>query len=235
MERLVRSLTELRMALPMPLNALGVVLRETVRRNRVRDGLVYLQVTRGVARRDFLFPAAGTPPSIVVTARSLDPVRLERIAAEGIAVRHGAGQSLGAGRHQVGVAPAQRAGQGDGARCRRQGSLVRRPGRLRHRRRLEQCLDRHARRHARHPLGRPRHPARHHPHRDARSRRARRSSSSRSANSRSRRPTRRAKRSSPRRASSSCRSCRSTAGRWATALPDWWRRRCGAISTGLPR
>ncbi len=87
MQRLVRSLTELRMALPMPLNALGVVLRETVRRNRVRDGLVYLQVTRGVARRDFLFPAAGTAPSIVVTARSLDPARSEKTAADGIAVR----------------------------------------------------------------------------------------------------------------------------------------------------
>jgi D-alanine transaminase len=87
MQRLVRSLTELRMALPMPLNALGVVLRETVRRNRVRDGLVYLQMTRGVARRDFLFPAPGTAASIVVTARSLDPARSEKAAADGIAVR----------------------------------------------------------------------------------------------------------------------------------------------------
>jgi D-alanine transaminase len=86
MERLARSLTELRMALPMPLSALGVVLRETVRRNRVRDGLVYLQVTRGAARRDFILPAPGTPQSVVVTARSLDPVRLERVASEGIAV-----------------------------------------------------------------------------------------------------------------------------------------------------
>jgi D-alanine transaminase len=87
MQRLVRSLTELRMALPMPLNALGTVLRETVRRNRVRDGLVYLQMTRGVARRDFLFPAPGTAASIVVTARSLDPARCEKTAADGIAVR----------------------------------------------------------------------------------------------------------------------------------------------------
>jgi D-alanine transaminase len=87
MQRLVRSLTELRMALPMPLNALGMVLREMVRRNRVRDGLVYLQMTRGVARRDFLFPAPGTAASIVVTARSLDPARSEKAAADGIAVR----------------------------------------------------------------------------------------------------------------------------------------------------
>src|ERR671931_2117813 len=60
LQRLTRSLAELRIALPMPLTALGIVLRETVRRNRVRDGIVYLQITRGVARRDFVFPAADT-------------------------------------------------------------------------------------------------------------------------------------------------------------------------------
>jgi D-alanine transaminase len=86
MARLKRSLDALRMPLPMSLAALGIVLRETVRRNRVRDGIVYLQVTRGAARRDHAFPAAGTVPGIVVTARTLDPARGERIAADGIAV-----------------------------------------------------------------------------------------------------------------------------------------------------
>jgi D-alanine transaminase len=84
--RLKRSLDELRIDPPMSPAALGIVLRETVRRNRVRDGLVYLQVTRGVARRDHAFPPAGTAPGMVVTARSLDPARGERTAAEGIAV-----------------------------------------------------------------------------------------------------------------------------------------------------
>ena len=86
LQRLQRSLAELRIALPMSLPALGVVLRETVRRNRVRDGLVYLQITRGIARRDFLFPDLDTKPSVVVTARNLDRARLERSATEGIAV-----------------------------------------------------------------------------------------------------------------------------------------------------
>jgi D-alanine transaminase len=85
-QRLVRSLGELRIALPMTPTALGVVLRETVRRNRVDHGLVYLQVTRGVARRDFLFPAPETRPSVVVTARNLDRAKQERSAADGIAV-----------------------------------------------------------------------------------------------------------------------------------------------------
>jgi D-alanine transaminase len=86
MERLRRSLDALRIRLPMTPAALGIVLRETVRRNRVRDGIVYLQMTRGVARRDHAFPAADTPPSVVVTARNLDAARNEAIAAEGIAV-----------------------------------------------------------------------------------------------------------------------------------------------------
>ena len=86
MARLDRSLRELQIARPMSPAALKVVLRETVRRNRVRDGIVYVQVTRGVARRDFPFPSRDTRPSLVVTARSNDLDRLEQIAAEGVAV-----------------------------------------------------------------------------------------------------------------------------------------------------
>ena len=86
MERLARSLGELRIRMPMSAAALRVVLQETVRRNRVCDGIVYLQITRGVARRDHAFPPAGTAPSIVVTARTLDIAGNERLAAEGIAV-----------------------------------------------------------------------------------------------------------------------------------------------------
>jgi D-alanine transaminase len=84
--RLQRSLDELRMRMPMSPAALGIVLRETIRRNRVRDGIVYLQITRGVARRDHAFPPPGTAPGVVVTARSLDLAGNERTAAEGIAV-----------------------------------------------------------------------------------------------------------------------------------------------------
>jgi D-alanine transaminase len=86
MERLARSLAELRIPMPMPQNALSLVLRETVARNRVHNGIVYLQVTRGVARRDHAFPPAGTKPSIVVTARNYDLEKLEQGAADGIAV-----------------------------------------------------------------------------------------------------------------------------------------------------
>jgi D-alanine transaminase len=86
LQRLVRSLSELKIPLPMSLSALGMVMRETVARNRVQDGIVYLQITRGVARRDFSFPAADTAPSVVVTARSLDHAANEKIASSGIDV-----------------------------------------------------------------------------------------------------------------------------------------------------
>ena len=84
--RLKRSLDELGMAMPMPETALAIVIRECMRRNRVRDGIVYLQITRGVARRDHGFPPPGTRPSVVVTARNLDAAANERTAEEGIAV-----------------------------------------------------------------------------------------------------------------------------------------------------
>ncbi len=84
--RLVFSLTELHIAMPMAMSALSLVMREVVRRNRVRWGILYLQVTRGVARRDHAFPPAATAPSVVVTARGLNMAAAERMAAEGIAV-----------------------------------------------------------------------------------------------------------------------------------------------------
>jgi len=86
MERLQRSLAELRIAMPMSLRALDVVLHEVVRRNGVRNGIVYLQITRGVAKRDHAFPADDTRPAIVVTASRIDPAKTERLAADGIAV-----------------------------------------------------------------------------------------------------------------------------------------------------
>jgi D-alanine transaminase len=67
--RLARSLAELRIPAPMAEPGLRHVLREVVRRNRVRDGLVYLQVTRGSAPREHAFPRP-TRPALVVSARN---------------------------------------------------------------------------------------------------------------------------------------------------------------------
>ncbi len=86
LNRLDRSLRELRIAWPMHRSALEIVLREVVRLNGVRDGLVYLQVTRGVARRDHVFPASTTRPAMVVTAKRIDPETVARRAASGVKV-----------------------------------------------------------------------------------------------------------------------------------------------------
>jgi D-alanine transaminase len=86
MARLDRSLRELGIARPMSVAALSVVLHETVRRNRVRDGIVYVQITRGVAPRDFPFPSPTPRPTVVVLARNNDTARLEQLAAEGVGV-----------------------------------------------------------------------------------------------------------------------------------------------------
>ena len=70
--RLERSLGELTIPFPLSRPALLTVLREVVRRNRIVDGLVYLQVTRGVARRDHAFPRPErrAPPSSSPPSRS---------------------------------------------------------------------------------------------------------------------------------------------------------------------
>jgi D-alanine transaminase len=86
MTRLARSLTELRIEIPMTRGALTQVLKETVRRNRVVNGIVYLQVTRGTARRDHPFPAQGTPPSVIVTSKSVNFAKAQAQAAKGVAV-----------------------------------------------------------------------------------------------------------------------------------------------------
>jgi D-alanine transaminase len=84
--RLERSLSELRIPMPMNRRSLLVVLRETVRRNRVRDGLVYLQVSRGVAPRDHAFPTEPVSPAVVITVKAVDRAAAEAKAAKGVSV-----------------------------------------------------------------------------------------------------------------------------------------------------
>ncbi len=71
--RLDRSLRELAITPPMSHAALLGVLGEVARRNRLQTGLIYMQVTRGVAPRAHPFPPAGTRPSLVVTMRRAAP------------------------------------------------------------------------------------------------------------------------------------------------------------------
>ncbi|MBL8543957.1 MAG: D-amino-acid transaminase [Hyphomonadaceae bacterium] len=84
--RLKRSLQEALIAAPMSEAALMAVIGETLRRNGVRDGIVYLQITRGAAPRDHGFPPSGTKPTVVVTASSISPRLSDARAEKGVAV-----------------------------------------------------------------------------------------------------------------------------------------------------
>jgi len=85
LDRLDRSMRELQMEWPVHRSAMEVIIGEVVRRNRVKNGLVYLQVTRGVAPRDFPFPT-DTSSSLVVTSKRMDISAAEARAQKGVGV-----------------------------------------------------------------------------------------------------------------------------------------------------
>lgn len=85
LDRLWRSMGEIAISPPQR-SVLSHVLRETVRRNRYKNGFVYLQVTRGVAPRDFFFPSNDKPPSIVCLVYNIPAGRADRLAEKGIQV-----------------------------------------------------------------------------------------------------------------------------------------------------
>lgn len=84
--RMQRSLSELRIAMPVALTALPHILREVIRRNKIRDGIVYFQITRGVAPRDHAFPPASVPSSLVITAKRLNVVRMQKAVTRGVTI-----------------------------------------------------------------------------------------------------------------------------------------------------
>jgi len=84
LDRLERSLGELALPLPMSRGALKRVIAETLRRNRLRRAIIYLQVTRGVAPRNHLFPKEAAPSLVVTVRRAPFPSRAEREDGVGV-------------------------------------------------------------------------------------------------------------------------------------------------------
>ncbi|TDL81624.1 D-amino-acid transaminase [Palleronia sediminis] len=84
--RLERSLGELGMPMPMPRDSLLAVHRDLVARNSIEDGLIYLQVTRGAADRDFAYPDADTPQTVVLFTQAKPGLADTPAAREGIRV-----------------------------------------------------------------------------------------------------------------------------------------------------
>ncbi|MEE8506962.1 MAG: D-amino-acid transaminase [Kiloniellales bacterium] len=84
LDRLERSLGELKIAMPMDRRALILVARELSRRNGLTNGFLYMQITRGVAPRDHKFPARAEP-ALVMTTRQMKP-HSEQVLSEGLKV-----------------------------------------------------------------------------------------------------------------------------------------------------
>lgn len=75
--RLKRSLGELEIAMPMSVAALTHVIHETLRRNRLRKAIVYVQVSRGIAPRNHLYPSQTSPVLVVTVRRAPFPNKAE--------------------------------------------------------------------------------------------------------------------------------------------------------------
>lgn len=86
MTRLQFSLSELKIAMPMAITALAVKMKQTIKRNYVHDGMIYLQVTRGVSPRNHAFPPAWVKPSIILTAKSVSRQSRLQAYSNGISV-----------------------------------------------------------------------------------------------------------------------------------------------------
>ncbi|MGH6828944.1 MAG: D-amino-acid transaminase [Rhizomicrobium sp.] len=86
LDRLERSLGEIGMAMPIGRRALKLVMREMIARNRLKDGLLYMQVSRGAVKRDHPIPATVPRPSLIMTARGQDPRVTTKKREQGIAV-----------------------------------------------------------------------------------------------------------------------------------------------------
>jgi len=72
--------------MPMAREPLRLVMRELIRRNRIRDGIVYLQVTRGAFRRDHPMPEGAIKPTLILTARAYDPAAAAARLAMGVKI-----------------------------------------------------------------------------------------------------------------------------------------------------
>lgn len=84
--RLVRSLRALSIVNPLSQSRLERVLTRLIKHNRVRQGLIYLQITRGVAAREHVFPSQKIQPTVIMTSRSLDVEGLLRRQKKGVSV-----------------------------------------------------------------------------------------------------------------------------------------------------
>jgi D-alanine transaminase len=86
LDRMERSLREIGIAMPMARAGLKIVMGEMIARNRIANGLLYIQVTRGAVRRDHVPPAHPPKPTLIMTMRAQDMAGLAARMEKGIAI-----------------------------------------------------------------------------------------------------------------------------------------------------
>lgn len=84
LDRLERSLTALEIRPPVSRGALQAVIREVLKRNGLRQALLYIQATRGVAPRNHVFPTEARTSLVVTARRPAFPSAAEEQAGVGV-------------------------------------------------------------------------------------------------------------------------------------------------------
>ena len=84
--RLYNSLNEIQLKSPIHKSAYFFHIKNLIKKNQIKNGLIYLQITRGVAERDFKFPK-NIKPSLVIIAKNLPVYEYEKNFKKGIKIK----------------------------------------------------------------------------------------------------------------------------------------------------
>ena len=83
LQRLQSSLEKLEIEAPMPMHLIQFKMRQLMAKNHFHEGLVYIQITRGVAPRNHIYPDPAPPASLVITTKSANLLE-EKKFSEGV-------------------------------------------------------------------------------------------------------------------------------------------------------
>ena len=86
LNRLYNSLNEIRIKSPIHKSAYLFHIKNIISKNHIKNGLIYLQITRGVATRDFKFPK-NIKPSLIIIAKNLPDNDYEINFQKGIKIK----------------------------------------------------------------------------------------------------------------------------------------------------
>ena len=84
--RLERSLAEMQIPMPFSRKVLEMHVSRLVRKNKVRNGMVYVQITRGVAPRNHVFPTHPIAPAVLMTTKTISNLKNHKKFKEGVSV-----------------------------------------------------------------------------------------------------------------------------------------------------